>query len=48
MNFSGIPEKYIRRFAFMVIGITHTVNNDGDWSTQLQLKARIKQQPNLE
>lgn len=43
MNFSGIPNKYQRTFAFMVIGITHTVSNDGDWTTQLQLKARIKQ-----
>ena len=42
LNIGGIPKKYRDSFVFMVIGVSHSVTVDGDWTTELTLMARVK------
>ena len=42
LNIRGIPGRYSRNFVFMITGISHKVNAQGNWSTTISLVSRVR------
>ena len=42
LTFDGLPAKYRINTVFSIIGITHTVSNQGEWKTQITCIQRPK------
>jgi hypothetical protein len=42
LNINGIPNRYSESFVFMVTGVSHSVNERGEWTTRISLLARVR------
>ena len=42
LNFNGLPKRYTDSFVFTVLGIEHTVSNEGEWTTKIKCNPRIR------
>ena len=42
LNFNGLPKRYTDSFVFTVLGIEHTVSNEGEWTTRIKCNPRIR------
>jgi len=42
LNINGIPKRYSKSFVFMVTGVSHNVQENGEWTTSLNLLARVR------
>ena len=42
LQFDGIPKRYVDAFVFMIVGITHSVSTDGQWTTSVTCNPRVR------
>ena len=42
LNFNGLPKRYTDSFVFTVLGMEHTVSNEGEWTTRIKCNPRIR------
>ena len=42
LQFDGIPRRYVDAFVFMIVGITHTVDASGQWTTSITCNPRVR------
>ena len=42
LQFDGIPRRYTDSYVFMIVGITHTVTETGDWTTGVTCNPRVR------
>ena len=42
LQFDGIPRRYTDSYVFMIVGITHTVTETGDWTTVVTCNPRVR------
>jgi|688.fasta_scaffold121892_3 hypothetical protein len=42
LSFDGLPKRYTESFVFTILGITHAVSNEGEWTTQVKCNPRIR------
>lgn len=42
LQFDGIPKRYVDAFVFMIVGITHTVDTSGQWTTSITCNPRVR------
>ena len=42
LNFDGLPKRYTDAFVFTVLGISHTVQNNGQWQTKIKCNPRVR------
>lgn len=42
LQFDGIPKRYIDAFVFMIVGITHTIDTAGTWTTAVTCNPRVR------
>jgi hypothetical protein len=39
---AGLPRRYREAFVFTIIGVDHSVSNDGEWTTKIKCNARAR------
>lgn len=42
LNFAGLPKRYTDSFVFTIIGISHSVSGDGEWTTKITCNPRVR------
>jgi hypothetical protein len=42
LSFAGLPKRYTDSFIFTILGITHTVSTNGEWTTTVKCNPRIR------
>ena len=42
LSFAGLPARYTRSFVFTVLGITHSVASNGEWTTTVKCNPRVR------
>ena len=42
LQFNGLPKKYINSFVFTILGISHTVTTQGEWTTTIKCNPRVR------
>jgi hypothetical protein len=42
LNFDGLPKRYTDAFVFTVLGISHSVQTNGNWTTKIKCNPRVR------
>ena len=42
LNFAGLPKRYTDSFIFTILGISHSVSTNGEWTTTIKCNPRIR------
>jgi len=42
LNFDGLPKRYTDAFVFTVLGISHNVQTNGNWTTKIKCNPRVR------